>query len=191
MAKKFTDEDREKFLELILADTDTEGDFLENIFGPSKKPSKSLKTPIEKLNNYHLIVGTSCFWASRQVYLELIQSFLSKKINGKTLTSKFFQLRCQNMMNADEFCARIEDNIQPIPDLYYTFKADDFSSAINELFLELDRYDPDIDDWDINDWDVCKSFHVSFSTHLYICWNLILHRLNITAGARIGICAKC
>ena len=81
----------------------------------------------------------------------MVQSFLSKKIDGETLTSKFFQLRIQDMMSKDELCAIIEDQILPIPDLYYIFKAKDFSSAIDELYLEIDRYDSDIDDWDWND----------------------------------------
>jgi hypothetical protein len=146
MSKKFTAKERKKLAqELIAADLDFD------ILGPSKKPRKSLKTPIEKLKKYELIVESSVFWASRQAYLEVIQSFLSKKIDGETLTSKFFQLRGQDMMRTDELCAIIEDRILPIPDLYYTFKADDFSSTIDELFLEIDRYDPHIDDWDWND----------------------------------------
>ena len=139
MSKKFNAKEREKLAqELIAADLDLD------ILGPSNNPRKSLKTPIEKLKNYNLIVGDSVFWASRQAYLEVVQSFLSKKIDGETLTSKFFQLRSQDMMSTDELCAIIEDQILPIPDLYYTFKAKDFSSAIDDLYLEIDRYDPNI-----------------------------------------------
>jgi len=106
MSKKLTVKEREKLAqELIAADLD--------LLGPSKKQRKSLKTPIEKLNNYNLIVGDSVFWASRQVYLEVVQSFLSRKIDGETLTSKFFQLRSQDMMSTDELCAIIEDQINP------------------------------------------------------------------------------
>ena len=145
MSKRFTAKERERLAQaLIAADLDLD------ILGPSKKLRKSLKTPIEKLENYNWIVGDSVFWASREAYLEVLQSFLSKKINGETLTSKFFRLRSQDMMNTDELCAIIEDQILPIPDLYYTFKAKDFSSAINDLYLEIDRYDPNIDDCD---WD--------------------------------------
>ena len=148
MSKKLTAEEREKLAqELIAADLDFDLDIL----GPSKNPRKSFKTPIEKLKNYNLIVGDSVFWASRQAYLDVLQSFLSKKIDGETLTSKFFQLRIQDMIRADELCAIIEDQILPIPDLYYTFKAKDFSSAIDELYLEIDRYSPTIDDWNWND----------------------------------------
>ena len=148
MSKKLTAEEREKLArELIAADLDFDLDIL----GPFKELRKSLKTPIEKLKNYNSIVGDSVFWASRQAYLEVVQSFLSKKIDGETLTTKFFQLRSQDMISTDELCAIIEDQILPIPDLYYTFKAKDFSSAIDELYLEIDRYDPNIDDWDWND----------------------------------------
>ena len=145
--KKLTLKEREKVAqELIAADLD----FDLNILGPSKKPRKSLKPPIEKLKKYKYLVEDSVFWASRQAYLEVLQSFLSKKIDGETLTSKFFDLRTQDMMRTDELCAIIEDQILPIPDLYYTFKATDFSSAIDELYLEIDRYNPHIDGWDNN-----------------------------------------
>ena len=147
MSKKFNLKEREKLAqELIAADLDFDLDIL----GPSKNPRKSFKTPIEKVKNYNLIVEDSVFWASRQDYLELLQNFLSKKMDGETLTSKFFQLRTQNIINMRELCAIIEDDIRPIPDLYYTFKATEFSSAIDELYLEIDRYDPNID---IDDWD--------------------------------------
>ena len=83
--KKLTSEEREKLAqELIAADLDNALDML----GPSKKPRKSLKLPIEKLKNYYLIVEGSVFWASRQLYLEVVQSFLSKKIDGETFTSQ-------------------------------------------------------------------------------------------------------
>ena len=51
MSKKFTAKERKKLAqELIAADLDLD------ILGPSKKPRKSLKTPIEKLKNYNLIL---------------------------------------------------------------------------------------------------------------------------------------
>ena len=87
MSKKFTIKEREKLAqELLAVDLDLD------ILGPSKKPRKSLKTPMEKLKNYNLIIGDSVIWASRQAYLKVVQSFLSKKINGETLISKTFTL---------------------------------------------------------------------------------------------------
>ena len=147
MSKELNAKEREELAQkVIAADLDSTFDSL----GTFKNPRKSLKTPIEKLKSYHLIVEDSVFWASRQAYLEIVQSFLSKKIDGETLASKFFKLRGQDIIRKEEFCAIIEDRILPIPDLYYTFKARDFSSTIDELFLEIDRYDPNIDGWDWN-----------------------------------------
>lgn len=109
---------------------------------------ESLKTSRKKINNYTGIVECSVFWASRQVYLEMLKNFLSRKIDGETLTSKFFKLRSDNIISQRKLCVRIEDNILPIPDLYYTSKAEDFISAIDDLFVAMDEYDPDMDDDD-------------------------------------------
>ena len=148
MSKNFTPEERDKLAkEIIESDID-----LDSLI-PFKTPRKSLKTPLEKLTSYKVIVEDSVFWASRQYYLELLQNFLSKKIDGESFAFKFFELRTQNINNTQELCAMIEDGIRPIPDLYYTSKATNFSSAINELFLEIDRYDPDIHDDDPEYWN--------------------------------------
>ena len=148
MSKRMTPEEEEKFIQKLTAN-DFDGDYdkyLENVLGPSKKRRKSLKTPIEKVRNYNSIVEDSVFWASRQVYLEMLQSFLLRKIDAGTLTSKFSELRNQDMINTDELCAIIEDQIPPIPDLYYTSKATDFSSAIHDLYEEMDRCNPNLED---------------------------------------------
>lgn len=145
--KKLTAKELEKLgQELISQEEDLEC-ALDILLGPSndQRINYSLKTPSEKLENYNLLVDDSIFWASREAYLEMLQSFLLKKIDGETLTSKFFELRMKNIRTTDEVCAMIEDQILPIPDLYYTFKASDFNSTINELFLDIDRYDPEID----------------------------------------------
>jgi len=62
MFKNLTAEEQEKFAqELIAVDIDFDLDSL----GPSKGLRKSLRTPIEKVNNYNSIVEDSVFWASR------------------------------------------------------------------------------------------------------------------------------
>ena len=143
MSKKFTREELNKIVEEW---TTTNSDFDFNILGPAKERRKSLKTLDEKVNNYNSLIIDSVFWASKQAYLEILKSFLLKKIDASTLTSKFFQLRVKDIIRADELCAIIEDQILPIPDLYYTFKAKDFNSTMSELDLEIDRFDPDIED---------------------------------------------
>lgn len=147
-SRKLTAEERKKLAQELLK---LEASDLDSLLGPAKKPQKSLKTPIEKLRRYKCIVEASVFWASRQAYLEIVQSFLSKKINGETFTVKFFQLRTKDLTRKEELCEIIEDRILPIPDLYYTSKANDFIDAIGDLYCKIDQYDPSIDDWDWND----------------------------------------
>ena len=55
------------------------------------------------------------------------------------------------MAQVNDFCEKIEENLQPIPDLHYTFKAKDFVSAIDNLYLEIDRDDSDLENWDSNE----------------------------------------
>ena len=121
----------------------------------SDKPIQSVKTPSQKLITYISIIENSVFWSSRENYLELLQSFLSKKIDAKTFTFEFCDLRGQDMDNASELCEKIENDIVPIPDFYYTHKAACFISIIDELFFDIDRYEPNIENSDnIDDYDL-------------------------------------
>lgn len=148
MSEEFTREDLEKIIQDL---TTNDLDLDLNMLGPSKEFIKSSKTLDEKIDNYNSIVQDSIFWASRQNYLEMLQSFLLKKIDVDTFISKYFQLRTKNIIRADELCLIIEDQILPIPDFYYTSKATDFSRTINDLYLKIDLYDKYIDDSDWNE----------------------------------------
>ena len=153
--KKLTVQEREKLaqemIEMTAADIDRT---LGNLLNPSKKPRESFKTPTEKLSKYHLIVEDLTFWASRQAYLKLIKSFLSKKIDAETFIYKFSGLRIEDMINSDKLCAIIEDGTLPTPDFYYTFKARDFNCLIDEVYLKIEQYDPNLDDWNLDDSDL-------------------------------------
>lgn len=151
MSKKLNDEEKEKLIQEL---TKSNLDLGLDILGPTKEVRKSLKTPIEKLMSYTLLVESSVFWASRQAYLEMVRSFLLKEINGETFTTQFLRLRGENMISKKELCATIEDQISPIPDLYYTFQATNFMSVIDDLFWAIDLYDPEIDDDDSNIDDI-------------------------------------
>lgn len=61
------------------------------------------------------------------------------------------------MAKENEIWERIEDNIEPIPDLSYTSKAVDFTSVIDNIFFDVDRFDPDIEDSDWNDYVYSES----------------------------------
>lgn len=102
-------------------------------------PKKSLRISGEKLTNYHHFVYDSVFSRSRQDFLKLIQSFLWTEIERKTFSSKFIRLRGQNMIDANDLCAIIEDNLSRIPHLNYTSKDVEFDYAISDIFFEVDR----------------------------------------------------
>jgi hypothetical protein len=156
MPKKLTDKEREKFAQKVIEAASSD---LDSLLGPPKKSRKSLKTPIEKLNSYDSIINDSFCWASRQSYLEIVQSFLLKKIDADIFISKFLDLRFEDRNRKDELCAIIEDRIRPIPDLYYTSKATDFAFILDTLYFEIDLYDPDIPDIDDSDWIENETFY--------------------------------
>lgn len=102
---------------------------------------------------YRCLISSSVFWDSRQAYLDLLQTFLSKEMDGERFCSEFFRLRMKNLLRTNEICDQIENEIQPIQDfhLQYTAKAEGFVSEIGDLFFEVDRYDPEIEDSDWNE----------------------------------------
>lgn len=136
--KKLTAEEREKIAEEIVNSDDN---ILERLMdGPKKKRDRS-KNNLQKLINYNIIVESGIFWQSRQAYLNLLKDFSAKRIEAVDFRDKFFTLRIENMVKAEEICYQIEEGEKPILNLYYNSKVEDFSSAINELYLEIDRYD--------------------------------------------------
>lgn len=161
--KKLTAEEREQMGQEIISSLsyykDNDIDILEELLGPSigpsKKPRDLSKNTLQKLQEYHILVEASVFWASRQAYFELLKSFLSKEIDGETFSSKFIRLRGRNMRRKNEICEKIEESTEPIPDLYYTAQAADFNSAIDDFFFIVEPFNPEIeedeDNLDVND----------------------------------------
>lgn len=143
-------EEQKKIANELVGNTqsDLESEFLEKINQkPKKDQSKNL---YQKLRKYHILIDRVVYWNSRHAYLNLLRQFLRKEIGGITFRSEFVGLRGQNISKASEICDRIEEGNKPIPDFYYTSKSDDFSSAIGDLYFEIDLYNPDREDWD---WD--------------------------------------
>lgn len=157
--KKLTAEELKQIDQEIIADfnyyNENDIDILEELLGSSKKPRDRSKNPLQKLRRYRIIVEASVDWTSRQACLELLKSFLSKEIDGVTFSSKFFRLRGQNRARVNEICEKIEERIEPISDLYYTAKAADFCSAMDDIFFIVEPFDPDIEEdeenLDLND----------------------------------------
>ena len=147
--KRLSDE----VIKQILKEIETSGPDLDTLLGPtdqSKIVKESSKTPCEKLLSYKIFIEESVFWESRQAYLKMLQKFLQKKIDAATFTSEYFQLRAEHIITAEKLCAKIEDQILPLDDLYYTSKAAEFTSAIADLYFEIDQCNSYIEDSDWN-----------------------------------------
>lgn len=142
MSEKLSREELEKMAREIC---ELDSDPLEKL-GPFRKPRDPSKNLPKKLTNYTIVVESSVAWASRKAYLNLLKRFLAKEIDGITFQSEFISLRGQNMSKVSEICEKIEDGLKPIPDFYYTSKADDFNSELVDLFDPVEAFDPNIDD---------------------------------------------
>lgn len=118
----------------------------------SQKANKKPKLEII-LNKYRVLIESYVVWKSHKEYLDLIQSFVRKKIAGEGFQKKFFELHYQNLNQTNEMCKKIEENLKPIPDFFYTSVSEDFTSAMSNLFFEIDSYDPSHkwEDLDLND----------------------------------------
>ena len=150
MPKKLTAEERNKLAKEIVASSELDSDILEQL-GLFKKPRDRSKNLSQKLRKYHIVVEQSVFWVSRQAYLELLKSFLEKKIGGITFCSEFLALQRQDMVKVYEISRKIEEGIKPLPDFSYISKSDGFLSKIDDLFFEIDRYSPHIEDSNWNE----------------------------------------
>lgn len=121
-----------------------------------KWKQKPKSEPNTILREYRVFIENSVVWRYRKNYIDLIESFLSKEIDGEIFSKKFFDLRYQTMRETTQLCEKIEENLNPIPDLFYTFKSDNFNSAIGDLFFTVDdfdpNYNPEIEDSDLNDF---------------------------------------
>ena len=130
MKKKLTIEEQEKLINKIDA---------------------SLKNTRERLQNYRVLIQDVIVWDSKQFYLDLLKDFLTNKIDGGTFCSKFLEIRYKNLFRISEICNKIEEDIMPIPNFLYTSESGNFAAALDDLFFEVERYDPDIDDSDWNE----------------------------------------
>jgi hypothetical protein len=156
MSKKSKQEKEKRFEELnkianeIITNTqsDAERTFWEAMNKiPKKDRSKNLD---RRLANYHILIESVVGWNFCHAYLNLLQQFLRKEIEGTTFRFEFLVLRAKNMSKVTEISDIIEEEQKPIPDFYYTSKSEDFTSAIDDIYFEIDLYNSDRED---SDWD--------------------------------------
>lgn len=117
-----------------------------------KLKQKPKSEPDTILSRYRVFIEDSVVWGYRKNYIDLIESFLSKEIDGEIFSEKFFELRGQTLIEIRQLYEKIEEDIKPIPNVFYTSKSDNFNSAICDLFFTVDDYDPEYNP-DIEDSD--------------------------------------
>ena len=118
----------------------------------SRSPDPSLQ-----LTRYRILVERAVRWSSRQSYFELVKSFIKKEIGGEKFHSEFFQLWYEDRARVRELRRKIEENSEPIPDFSYTSKSVGFTSAIGNLFFDVDRYDSDADELELESGNIVYS----------------------------------
>ena len=97
-----------------------------------------------ELGNYSLQINEHLHWSQKDEYLQLIEDFLSFKINGKTFESKF----C-SMVGTKNY--EMLKNIKPSSISF------EFAKWISELYLCCDEFYPDFDEKDPPDFPFAKN----------------------------------
>ena len=142
-----------------MADT-SEDKFLEFMAGLDEslenKKSRS-QDPHRQVTRYQILIERTVCWSYRQSYFELVKSFIKEEIGGEKFQSEFFKLWYEDMRRADEICEKIEENREPIPDFSYTSKSVGFTSAISNLFFNVERYDSNADELGLESGDIVYS----------------------------------
>lgn len=148
-------EEREKIAQEILADFNSKT--LEKLVVSKKPKTQSLNSVLQKLRNYNIIIDQAVSWTYRQDYLDLLRNFVLKKINGETFCSEFLTLRRESHRKADEICKNIEEKRKPMANFHYSCKSENFYSITEDLFFEIDRFDPDFEDSNWNEFVYSES----------------------------------
>lgn len=128
---------------------------VEELFGKGRISSK---TTDQKLTEYKCFIHTSIGWKSRQHIIKMVRNFLLKEIDAKTFSDQFFAWHYGTMREADELCEKIEEGLKPLVcNFEYLPKSEDFNSMTNNMFFEIDQYDPNLEDSDWNEFVYSES----------------------------------
>ena len=94
-----------------------------------------------ELINYSLQINEHIHWSQKSQYLELIENFLTFKINGKTFESKF-----STMLEAiEKRCRLLTKNYEILQNIKPSSISYDFAKWISDIYLCCDEFDPDFD----------------------------------------------
>jgi len=96
-----------------------------------------------ELQNYSLQINEHLHWSQKDQYLQLIEDFLSFKINGKKFESKF----CSMVEAIEKKCLLLTKNyemlknIKPSPISFeFAKNEEDFRNAVADIFPQIQKY---------------------------------------------------
>jgi hypothetical protein len=106
-----------------------------------------------ELENYSLQIDEHLHWCQKDKYLELIEDFLSVKIDGKTFESKF-----SNLVEAiEKECLLLIKNYEILKNIKPSSISFEFAEWISEIYLCCDEFYPDFDEKDPPDFPFAKN----------------------------------
>ena len=106
-----------------------------------------------ELKNYSLQINEHLHWSQKDEYLQLIEDFLSFKINGKTFESKF----CSMVEAIEKKCRLLTKNYEMLKNIKPSSISFEFAKWISEIYLCCDEFYPDFDEKDPPDFPFAKN----------------------------------
>jgi hypothetical protein len=104
-----------------------------------------------ELQNYSLQINEYLHWSEKDEYLQLIEDFLSFKINGQNFESKFsnnikpsgisFEFAkwvSEIYLCCDEFYPDFDE--KDLPDFQFAKNEEDFRNAVSNIFPQIEKY---------------------------------------------------
>ena len=106
-----------------------------------------------ELKNYSLQINEDLHWSQKNEYLQLIEDFLSFKINGEKFESKF----CSIVEAIEKECLLLTKNYERLKTIEPNPISFEFAKWISEIYLCCDEFYPDFDEKDPPDFPFAKN----------------------------------
>ena len=152
--KKLSQEEREEIAKEIITNFNSKNYTVDKLRRLSNKKPKneSLNSVTQKLLNYSIVIEHAVSWTYRKDYLNLLKDFVAKKIDGEAFCSEFLTLRNKNYYKVNQICKNIEEKTKSTINFHYSDKSENFYWVIDDLFFEIDRFNPNLEDSDLNEF---------------------------------------
>jgi len=106
-----------------------------------------------ELKNYSLQINEHLHWSQKNEYLQLIEDFLSFKINGEKFESKF----CSIVEAIEKECLLLTKDYERLKTIEPNPISFEFAKWISEIYLCCDEFYPDFDEKDPPDFPFAKN----------------------------------